>query len=38
MIVLARSAITKNGSLGDTHLTDGVFPLRGIVFNCNKSP
>ena len=38
VIVLARSAITKNGvSVQIPTLRRGCFPFRGIVFNCNKS-
>ena len=37
VIVLARSAITKNGVSVQTRLAEGLFPVQGIVFNCNKS-
>ena len=37
VIVLARSAITKNGVSVQTRLAEGLLPVQGIVFNCNKS-
>jgi PAS domain S-box-containing protein len=37
VIVLARSAITKNGVSVQTHLTGGRCSFRGTAFKCNKS-
>jgi C4-dicarboxylate-specific signal transduction histidine kinase len=37
VIVLARSAIAENGVSVQTRLSEGLAPVKGIVFNCNRS-
>jgi hypothetical protein len=37
VIVLPRSAISENGVSVRARLAEGLLPVQGIVFNCNKS-